>query len=148
MPVHTPSLSLVSRQMPLSSGLDTAEVQPSLALVAPRRDSGIQPDSMDPSKRAVPPKPEQNIATRSSPKRQGISKNQRAKTIREKARKELRIEMQRKITERHRHLQKTLDSGLSSWFGRRCRSMHCSVNAQSLEHLRQLLGAENFRGLD
>jgi hypothetical protein len=86
----------------LSSGVDTAEPQPSLDRVTPRRSKRINPPvpnvakdptrtaSTHPFKHTVRLKPEQNVAgnlaTRSSAKPQGISKRQLAKTTRGKAR--------------------------------------------------------------
>jgi hypothetical protein len=99
------SQKVSSDGLPLSSGLDAAELQPSPppVRVTPRRSKRIQPPvssvakdpaktaSTDPSKRAVRSKPERKVAsnrtTRSSGKPQGVSKRQPAKTIRGKARK-------------------------------------------------------------
>jgi len=99
------SQKVFSDGLPLSSGVDAAEPQPSPPPehVTPRRSKRIQPPvssvakdpaktaSMDPSKRAVRSKPEgkvaSNLTTRSSAKPQGVSKRQPAKTTRGKARK-------------------------------------------------------------
>jgi hypothetical protein len=99
------SQKVSSDGLPLSSGLDAAEPQPSPppVRVTPRRSKRIQPlvssvakdpaktASTDPLKRAVRSKPERKVAsnrtTRSSAKPQGVSKRQSAKTIRGKARK-------------------------------------------------------------
>jgi len=88
-----------SSGLPLSSGVDAAEPQPSPDRVTPRRSKRIKPPvpsvakDPDPSKRAVRSKPEQNVAsnltTRSSAKPQGISKRKPAKTTRGKARKKM-----------------------------------------------------------
>ena len=95
--------------LPLSSGVDAAEPQPSLPpdRVTSRRSKRIQPPissvaqnpaktvSTDPSKRAVRSKPERkvasNLTTRSSAKPQGVSKRQPAKTTGGKARKKWTI---------------------------------------------------------
>jgi hypothetical protein len=98
------SQKVSSSGLPLSSGVDAAEPQPSPDRVTPRRSKRINPPvpnvakdptrtaSTHPSKRAVRSKPERNVAgnltTRSSAKPQGISKRQPAKTTRGKARKE------------------------------------------------------------
>ncbi|KAH8163699.1 hypothetical protein CIB48_g4562 [Xylaria polymorpha] len=99
------SQKVSSDGLPLSSGMDAAEPQPSPppVRVTPRRSKRIQPPvssvakdpaktaSMDPSKRAVRSKPERkvasNLTTRSSAKPQGVSKRQPAKSTRGKARK-------------------------------------------------------------
>jgi hypothetical protein len=95
------SQKVSSDGLPLSSNLDAGEPQlsPSPDRVTPRRSKRIQPlvpsvakdptrtVSTDPSKRAVRSKPKRTVPTRSSAKPRGISKTQRAKTIREKARK-------------------------------------------------------------
>jgi hypothetical protein len=98
------SQKVSSDGLPLSSGVDAAEQQPSPDSVTPRRSKRINPPvpsvakdqtrtaSTHPSKRAVRSKPERNVvgnlATRSSAKPQGISKRQPAKTTRSKARNE------------------------------------------------------------
>lgn len=98
------SQKLSSDGLPLSSGVDAAEPQPSLDRITPRRSKRIQPlvpsvakdlartASTDPTKRAVRSKAERNVAsnlsTRSSAKPQGISKRQPPKTTRGKAMKE------------------------------------------------------------
>ena len=92
-----------SDDLPLSSGVDAAEPQPSPDRITPRRSKRIQlpvpsvakdparTASTDPTKRAVRSKPEWNVAsnlsTRSSAKPQGISKRQSAKTTQKKSRK-------------------------------------------------------------
>jgi hypothetical protein len=99
------SQKVSSDGLPLSSGVDAAEPQPSPPpdRVTPRRSKRIQPPvssaakdpaktaSTVPSKRAVRLKPERkvasNLTTRSSAKPQGVSKRQPAKTTRGKARK-------------------------------------------------------------
>jgi hypothetical protein len=99
------SQKVSSGGMPLSSGVDAAEPQPSPPpdRVTPRRSKRIQPPvssvakdpaktvSTDPSKRAVRSKPVRkvasNLTTKSSAKPQGVSKRQPAKTTRGKARK-------------------------------------------------------------
>ncbi|KAL5330825.1 hypothetical protein ACEPPN_000349 [Leptodophora sp. 'Broadleaf-Isolate-01'] len=98
------SQEVSSGGMPLSSGMDATEPQPSPPpdRVTSRRSKRIQPPvsrvakdpakaaSTDPSKRAVRSKPERkvasNLTTRGSAKPQGISKRQPAKTTRGKAR--------------------------------------------------------------
>jgi hypothetical protein len=99
------SQEVSSGGMPLSSGVDAAEPQPSPPpdRVTPRRSKRIQPPvpsiskdptktaSTNPSKRAVRSKPERKVASsltaRSSAKPQGISKKQPAKITRGRARK-------------------------------------------------------------
>ncbi|MCJ1479185.1 hypothetical protein MMC13_007869 [Lambiella insularis] len=99
------SQKVSSDGLPLSSGVDAAESQPSPSPdpVAPRRSKRIQPPvpsvtknltrtaSTNTSKHAVRSKPERNVASnltaRSSAKPQGISKKQPAKTTRGRARK-------------------------------------------------------------
>ncbi|KAH8782178.1 hypothetical protein BGZ57DRAFT_759154 [Hyaloscypha finlandica] len=95
------SQEVSSGGLPLSSGVDAAEPQPSPPpdRVTPRRSKRIQPPvskdpaktaSTDPSKGAVRSKPERKVAsnptTRSSAKPQGVLKRQLAKTTRGKAR--------------------------------------------------------------
>ena len=99
------SQKVSSGGLPLSSGVDAAEPQPSPPpdRVTPRRSKRIQPPapsvakdpaktaSTDPSKRAVRSKPERKVASnltaRSSAKPQGVLKGRPAKTARGKARK-------------------------------------------------------------
>jgi len=100
------SPNVSSDGLPLSSGVDTAEPQPSPPLdrVAPRRSKRIQPPvssvakdpaktaSTDPSKRAVRSqqrKVASTLKTRSSAKPQGVSKRQPAKTTRGKGKENM-----------------------------------------------------------
>jgi hypothetical protein len=95
------SQKISSGGLPLPSGVDAVEPQPSLDRVTPRRSKRIKPPvpsvakdptrtaPTNPSKRAVRSKPERNVAGNLSPaKPQGISKRQPAKTTRGKARNE------------------------------------------------------------